>query len=108
MEPRPIQMRKADDTRLFVSWDDGRRGFVQWTALRAACPCATCNEERSQPPNPFRVVRPEEVTAGPPRPVSMTAVGHYAYKIIWNDGHDSGIYPLALLYQLTQEEAPSP
>ena len=25
-------------------------------------------------------------------PVAITPVGHYAYKITWSDGHDSGIY----------------
>jgi DUF971 family protein len=32
----------------------------------------------------------------------MTPVGYYAYKITWNDGHDTGIYTLENLRQLCQ------
>jgi DUF971 family protein len=64
------------------------------------CPCATCNEERSKPVNPFRVLSAQEVAAGAPNPVSMIPVGHYAYQIAWNDGHSTGIYPLTLLRKL--------
>ena len=42
----------------------------------------------------------QEVTAGPPAPVAMTAVGHYAYQITWTDGHGAGIYTLETLRSL--------
>jgi DUF971 family protein len=32
----------------------------------------------------------------------MPAVGRYAYKIIWNDGHDMGLYTLENLRGLCQ------
>jgi len=30
----------------------------------------------------------------------MQPIGHYAYQITWNDGHNTGIYPLARLREL--------
>jgi DUF971 family protein len=71
--------------------------------LRKECPCATCTEERSKPPNPFRVLSAQEVAAGPPAPLSMKPVGQYAYQISWNDGHNTGIYPLAVLRKLGEQ-----
>jgi DUF971 family protein len=32
----------------------------------------------------------------------MMPVGNYAYKIIWNDGHDTGIYTLENLRALCE------
>jgi DUF971 family protein len=32
----------------------------------------------------------------------MVPVGHYAYKITWNDGHDTGIFTLEHLRELCQ------
>lgn len=103
---RPTSMRKEGTDRLFIEWDNGQSGSVDWSKLREACPCAGCREERNQPPNLFRVLKPSEIVAGPPRPTSMSPVGHYAYKIVWNDGHDAGIYPLELLYRLSVTTTP--
>ena len=64
------------------------------------CPCASCIEERAKPPDPFRVLTPQEASAGPPQPVAMKPIGHYAYQITWNDGHSTGIYPVSLLREL--------
>ena len=62
--------------------------------------CAGCREEREKPPDPFRILKPEELV--PLAPVSMTPVGYYAYKITWSDGHDTGLYTLENLRELCQ------
>lgn len=93
---------RRDGDRLVIEWSDGVTGSVTWTALRNACPCAGCREERQQPPDPFRLLKPEELT--PLAPVSMPRVGRYAYKIVWSDGHDAGIFTLEHLRQLTVGE----
>ena len=66
------------------------------------CPCASCVEELAKPPDPFRVLTPQEAAAGDPQPVAMRPVCHYAYQITWNDGHDTGIFTLELLRQLSE------
>ena len=90
---RPLSLRRDGDG-LLVQWADAVTTFVSWRAMRTACPCATCVEERDKPVDPFRVLSAAEAAAGPPAPLSMTAVGRYAYQVAWNDGHSSGIYPL--------------
>ncbi|HJZ89255.1 MAG TPA: DUF971 domain-containing protein [Gemmataceae bacterium] len=97
---KPTALRREGDG-LAVDWNDGARTFVTWRALRKACPCATCNEERQKPPDPLRLVSDREVAAGAPQPAQMVARGHYAYQIVWNDGHNTGIYPIELLRQLS-------
>ncbi|AWM37529.1 hypothetical protein GobsT_44870 [Gemmata obscuriglobus] len=99
---RPVSLNR-EGNGLKIEWSDGVATFTAFTALRAKCPCATCNEERGKPVDPFRILTPQEVAAGAPAPVAMTPVGHYAYQIKWNDGHDTGIYPLALLRALGEQ-----
>src|SRR5438270_12021580 len=90
--PRPVSLSKEGDDRLVIQWDDGHRSVYTWQHLRQQCPCAGCREERNQPPDPFRVLKPAELQ--PLRPVSLAPVGFYGYKITWSDGHDTGIFTL--------------
>lgn len=98
---RPIAVRREGDG-LRIDWNDGVSTFAKFRDLRANCPCAGCQEERAKPPDPFKVLKPSEVAAGPPAPTAMRPVGHYAYQITWNDGHDTGIYTLETLRRLGQ------
>src|SRR4051794_15899293 len=97
---RPLRIRREGDEGLAIDWSDGVSANVTWRVLREHCPCATCREERAKPPDPFRILSDRELQAGPPRPVAMSPVGHYAYKIVWNDGHDAGIYTIENLREL--------
>ena len=96
---RPVAVRRDGDG-LRIDWSDGVSTFATFRHLRANCPCAGCQEERAKPPDPFKVLKPNEVAAGPPAPTAMRPVGHYAYQITWNDGHDAGIYTLEFLREL--------
>lgn len=98
---RPVSLRREGE-RLLIDWSDGFRGFVPLRKLRDACPCAGCNEKRQQPPDPFRVLTEKELQADSPVPVAMPARGAYAYQVVWNDGHDTGIYKLELLRELCE------
>jgi DUF971 family protein len=100
-ELKPISLRREGDG-LAIDWSDGAKTFVAWQTLRKNCPCASCNEERQKPADPFKLVSDREVSAGAPQPAKMSARGHYAYQITWNDGHDTGIFTLELLRQLSQ------
>lgn len=96
---RPTGLRREGDG-LKIDWSDGTSTYSTWRQLRDHCPCAGCIEDRKRPPDPFRVLTPQEVAAGPPAPIAMKPIGHYAYQITWNDGHDTGIYPVELLHKL--------
>jgi DUF971 family protein len=95
-DPHPIRLRRAGDD-LAIEWSDGVTTAVSWRTLRKNCPCAACGEDRGKPADPFKVLSAAEIAAGPPAPVAMQPVGHYAYQITWNDGHGAGIYPVSSL-----------
>jgi DUF971 family protein len=97
---KPLSLRREGEG-LAVDWADGARTFVAWQKLRKNCPCASCNEERQKPADPFKLLSDKDVIAGSPRPATMVPRGHYAYQIVWNDGHDTGIYTLELLRRLS-------
>jgi DUF971 family protein len=100
-ELKPLSLRREGDG-LAIEWSDGVHTFVAWRTLRKQCPCASCNEARPQPADPFKVLSETEVAAGAPEPVRMVPRGHYAYQIVWNDGHDTGIFTLEQLRQLSE------
>ena len=83
-----------------LSWSDGLRSVYTPRLLRDACPCATCREKRVEPAKPalLQVLAPEEIA--PLSIAGMQPVGQYAYKILFSDGHDSGIYTLDYLREL--------
>ena len=87
---RPLALRKEGDDRLLIDWSDGHHSVHTWQKLRVNCPCAGCRDVREKPPDPFRILKPAELA--PLKPVAVTPIGQYAYKITWSDGHDTGIY----------------
>ena len=99
---RPVAMRK-DGEHLVIDWSDDRRYRLTWAELRRQCPCAACREEREKPPDPFHVLSAKELArTGPPQPAAMAPVGYYAYKVTWDDGHDTGIYTIEVLRELCE------
>jgi DUF971 family protein len=99
--PRPIALAKDGDDALVIRWSDGAQTRCLWTDLRKNCPCAGCNEEREQPPDPFRILKPSELV--PLKPVKIEPLGVYAYRITWSDGHDAGLFTLEKLRALGQQ-----
>jgi DUF971 family protein len=96
-------LSKDGPERLVIEWSDGHRATYTWKHLRQNCPCASCRDEHEKPADPFRILTPSELAPRPPlAPVAMVPVGHYAYKITWNDGHDTGIYTLENLRGLCE------
>jgi DUF971 family protein len=98
---RPLSLRR-DGERLVIAWSDGFTGAIPLRRLRDSCPCASCNEKRQLPPNPLNLLTEAEMKAGAPAPVAMPARGLYAYQIVWNDGHDTGIYTIEYLRELCE------
>ena len=77
-----------------VSWADGHVSLFPFYLLRAACPCAQCRggheNMRSEPGADVFAALPEES----PRTklTNVRPTGTYAITIVWEDGHDYGIY----------------
>jgi DUF971 family protein len=108
-DPKSVKVSITTGTGVNIEWNDGHSSHYSFAFLRDACPCAMCNEEREKSGR-----RPGESPKLAPgalpmfkataRPVSAEAVGKYAIKFSWNDGHDLGIYSWKLLRELCRCE----
>lgn len=110
---RPTALAKLGDDRLQITWNDGRIGSIAWAKLREVCPCAMCNEDRHKITEPvakpshaglsLTVLKEKEIPTGQPLAAkALTPVGNYAYKILWSDGHDTGIFTFEFLHSLCE------
>jgi DUF971 family protein len=106
MTSYPTHLERRGD-RLLIRWSDGGRRLYRPAELRKACPCATCREKRAaedadKMKSLLRVISAEE--ARPLTIAGMEPVGNYAYKVIFSDGHDTGIFTFESLRELGEEE----
>lgn len=80
---------------LELGWENGTEFRIPYRHLRANCPCATCRDEwtgkRLLDPNSLR----EDLKLE-----GMEGIGHYAVRLVWNDGHRSGIFTWEMLREL--------
>ncbi|MEM6335197.1 MAG: DUF971 domain-containing protein [Bacteroidota bacterium] len=99
--PKRIEIDDAAQT-LTITWADGLKAPLPLDALRKACPCAQCagghaNMGFEVEPELFQLptLQRHEVKQVEP-------VGHYALRIHWSDGHNSGIYAWDRLRQWSE------
>jgi DUF971 family protein len=89
-DPDHIAISKSAGIK--IDWKDAHRSEYELMYLRDKCPCATCTGAHGTPPrqpesaNPFQMYKPKL------KMDNVEAVGNYAIRIHWNDGHSSGIY----------------
>lgn len=79
---------------LTISWPD-RKDVHSFAQLREHCQCAHCVNEWTGE----KILDPSSI----PRDITiekMEAVGGYAVRIHWSDGHSSGLYTWERLRQL--------
>jgi DUF971 family protein len=97
--PRPIEIKLHQKSRVVeVSFDDGKAFRLSCEYLRVYSPSA---EVRGHGPG-------QEVLQPGKKDVEITAiepVGNYAVKIVFSDGHDTGLYSWDYLYELGKNEA---
>ena len=95
--PEKVRVLLTEGKGMEIDWADGHKSKWSFAWLRAACPCATCEQERKAEgrapgqPQP----RPAELLpmyTPPAKPASAQPVGRYAIQFNWLDGHASGIY----------------
>ena len=98
--PRPTRLLPFPNGEIGISWDDGRSTYISARRLRCACPCAHCVDERTG----RKILNDEDV----PADVQMRSahpVGNYGIAIVWTDGHETGIYPIDRLLEMTAQSA---
>jgi len=95
MTDRPAGITANKTKReLTITWNDGHESVYPFNLLRAACPCASCrggHENMKATPDIsfFDINLPDSLET---RLTNIRAVGSYAITIVWEDGHDYGIY----------------
>lgn len=96
---QPTKIRALRDERILeLSWPDGVIHRLPFKHLRCECPCASCVHEFTGQ----RLIHPENVPDDV-APLSMDLTGNYALKIIWSDGHSSGIFAWDVLRKIGNE-----
>ncbi|MBN8586301.1 MAG: DUF971 domain-containing protein [Ignavibacteria bacterium] len=73
---------------MHIEWDDGSDSLLQLANLRKSCPCANCiSEKLNKPATYIPLLASPQLTLK-----DIRIVGTYAVQLVWQDGHDSGIY----------------
>jgi DUF971 family protein len=97
IDPKSVKVNLTTGDGVDIEWKDGHRSHYSFVFLRDACPCALCDDEREKSkrgPGEPRKSKPGELPMfkEKAKPISAEAVGKYAIKFNWNDGHELGIY----------------
>ena len=75
-----------------ITWDDNHQSFYALEPIRRACPCAKCSGEGF---GPNRVEgNPGTYTESSFQLSQYEQVGHYGIRLMWKDGHNTGIHNL--------------
>ncbi len=101
MIPIKINAQKKDSL-LHIEWDDGHMSQYTFLLLRAACPCAECrgghDNMHSEPtPEMFSFQLPDSPAI---HLETISQIGSYGLSILWQDGHQHGIYSWHYLRKL--------
>ena len=93
----PTELRFRKETRtLHIVFDSAETAEIPFELLRVASPSAEVRGHGASKPPPVRGKEMVGVTAAEP-------VGHYAVRITFDDGHDSGLFTWAYLKELAQD-----
>lgn len=97
LRPRHLDLKK--DRALTVQWSDGRVSIYPIAHLRRLSPSADARALREEMEHNPLTVLPSGTGAGGGALTAEGAelVGNYAIRIIFSDGHDTGIYSWAYL-----------
>ncbi|MEZ4814520.1 MAG: P-loop NTPase [Bdellovibrionota bacterium] len=98
LPPQIVNLEPNPKAKLLkISWNNGKQSLVTFRDLRFLCPCASCVDEGTG----VRKIKKEDVDPNVV-PMRTETVGHYAIRIQWSDGHDTGLYSYDYLWkQLT-------
>jgi DUF971 family protein len=87
-------------TSLEIRWKDSHHSELSYRILRQKCPCARCDATRLEK-DPFRILPSGDFFENL-RIVDIQRVGRYAVRLVWNDGHRTGIYTFQFLRELSE------
>lgn len=100
VEPWPTELRLRRAARVLeVDFDDGARFALPARLLRAMTPSAADRGHGGPAFSPLAGVSASIALA------KATAVGRYAVRLAFDDGHDSGYFTWARLHRIGREQA---
>lgn len=103
---QPLHIDLQRDAGLTITWQDGRKDFLSNAVLRRMSPSAEARHLRDElSRNPLTVLPASSTSGGQPlRAVDANLVGHYAIRIRFSDGHDTGIFSWRYLRGLAETQ----
>lgn len=97
--PWPQELRFSNqDKALHIAFDDGTRYRLAYTYLRAESPSAEVQGHGAGPKPPAPVIDPNIAVE------RAEPIGRYAVRLVFSDGHASGLYTWNWLYDLGQKQ----
>lgn len=109
LKPHHLDIKR--ELGLTVRWSDGRDVFYPVAFLRRLSPSAEQKKLlQEMASNPLHILTgpAAKQTSGPLTIVDAQLVGHYAIKIIFSDGHDTGIYSWEYLREIEMQLPDAP
>ena len=101
----PINLDVIKEKGLYIEWSDGTTCFLPNHHLRKMSPSADSKALREeQDRNPLTIL-----PAGTGNTITINhaeLVGNYAIRLIFSDGHSTGIYTWEYLHSLSSEDPP--
>lgn len=96
-EATPTELRAPEGARrMEIDWSDGVTSAFHHRILRGFCPCAHCQGHHG-PVGWVDAAETADLNL-----TSVEPVGHYAVKLAWGDGHNTGIYTFRFLRALAE------
>jgi DUF971 family protein len=89
-DPEHIAISKSKG--ITIDWKDGHASTYGLDYLRENCPCATCTGAHGTPPTTKPASSAFQMYKPTLKMMSVEPVGNYAIRIVWSDGHSTGIY----------------
>lgn len=110
-KPASVKIHVSTGGGVDITWSDGHSSHYDFIYLREKCPCASCDDvrrkkaavpfESSQAPAPLPGLGPSLPMYKPaPKAKSAHAVGNYAIRFDFSDGHSTGIYSFDYLREI--------
>ena len=106
MPIHPVHLDLKRDEALAVRWSDDRVSVYPIAYLRRMSPSADAQQMREElSKNPLTVL--SSSSDGPLRAERIEPVGRYAVRLVFSDGHHTGIYTWPYLREIDPDQPAS-
>lgn len=101
MPIHPVHFDLKRDEALTVRWSDDRVSVYPIALLRRLSPSADAQQMREEiANNPLTVLSSGGSSSGPLRAERIEPVGRYAVRLVFSDGHHTGLYTWPYLREI--------